>query len=121
MREHPRQEDKPLPVVKPSSDIKFEGDCQMTPSWFEHVDLMNYLIGLLCLLVGWFIKREFKNFENKLNKVCDGLDKKVKQDEFDKFKQIMYYQLHEHDHQIECNAADCKPKTTGVIIRERRS
>ena len=91
------------------------------PSWFEHVDLMNYLIGLLCLMVGWFIRREFVKFDNKLNSVCAGLDEKIKQDEFEKFKKTVYFQLHEHDHQIECSADDCRPKTTGVIIRERRS
>ena len=93
----------------------------MPPSWFEHVDLMNVIIGLLCFIVAGFVKHEFNNFKDNLAMVCAELNKKVKQDEFEKFKNVVYFQLHEHDHQIECTADDCRPKTTGVIIRERRN
>lgn len=93
----------------------------MNPSWFEHVDLMNVVIGLLCFIVAGFVKREFKRFENKLTAVCDELKNKATTAELEKFKKVAFFQLHEHDHQIECNAADCRPKTMGVIIRERRT
>ena len=93
----------------------------MTPTWFEHPDLMNLIIGALVVLVGFFIKREFNRFGDKLTGVCTALEKKASADELEKFKKITFFQLHEHDHQIECGVADCKPKTTGVIIRERRT
>jgi len=82
------------------------------PSWFQHADLMNILIGFLILIVGWFIRREFRNFDTKLDTACRRVDNKVEKNDFE---------LHEHDHHIECSAADCRPKTTGVIIRERRT
>ena len=91
------------------------------PSWFQHADLMNILIGFLILIVGWFIRREFRNFDTKLDTACRRVDNKVEKNDFEKFKGNVYYQLHEHDHHIECSAADCRPKTTGVIIRERRT
>lgn len=91
------------------------------PSWFEHVDLMSGLIVLLLLMVGFFVRREFKNFDGKLMAACDGVKTKLEKDEFEKFKGTVYFQLHEHEHQIECDVDNCKPKTTGVIIRERRN
>lgn len=91
-----------------------------TPSWFQHPDLMNLLIGFLILVVGWFIRREFVKFDVKLDSACKGVSSKVDKESFKEFKETVYYQLHEHDHQIECDVDNCKPKTAGVIIRERR-
>ncbi len=33
------------------------------PSWFEHVDLMTILIGLLFLIIGWFIVRTISKID----------------------------------------------------------
>jgi hypothetical protein len=76
---------------------------------------------VLVLLVGYFVRREFKRFDSKLTEACEGNKTKVEQQSFEKFKGIIFYQLHEHDHRIECDVDNCKPKTTGVIIHERRT
>lgn len=93
----------------------------VNPSWYEHVDLMNGTIVILVMLLGWFIRKDFRHFNAKLDKACDGIDKKADKTEFERTKKELFYQIHEHDHQIECDVDNCKPKTTGVIIRERRN
>lgn len=93
----------------------------MPPSWFEHVDLMNVIIGLLCFIVAGFVKREFKRFESKLNEMCKELSEKATTKELTAFRRLAFHHLHDHDHHVKCNADNCKPTTAGVIIRERRA
>ncbi len=33
------------------------------PSWFEHVDLMTVIIGILFLIIGWFIVRTISKID----------------------------------------------------------
>ena len=35
----------------------------MQPSWFQHVDLMNVIIGVLFTVVAWFLVRTLKKID----------------------------------------------------------
>lgn len=44
------------------------------PSWFEHVDLMQVLIGVLFLMVAWFIARTLKKIDANQTRLFEKYD-----------------------------------------------
>lgn len=44
------------------------------PSWFEHVDLMQILIGALFLIVAWFICRTLKSIDTNQKSLFEKYD-----------------------------------------------
>lgn len=52
-----------VPIVYAASVSKVE------PSWFEHVDLMQVLIGGLFIIVSWFLVRTLKKIDANQDKL----------------------------------------------------
>jgi hypothetical protein len=68
------------------------------PSWFEHVDLMQLIIALLILIVGWFAKRDITRIETKIVNVCSVAGTKVdKKDNEDEHEQL-WKRINHHSH-----------------------
>lgn len=47
----------------------------MQPTWFEHVDLMQVLIGTLFLVVAWFIVKTLKEIDNSQKELFSRLQR----------------------------------------------
>jgi hypothetical protein len=85
-------------------------------SWLQQFDVVRIIIMVLLFLLGWFVKREFKRFEGKLDCISTKADEKQVQRTF----REAFAQIKDHDHKIKCNAKICKPETDGVILHDRR-
>ena len=74
----------------------------MTPSWFEHADLMSVIIAFLILTMisffGWFMKREFNNFANQLKIACKEINKKADKEDVEKECKELWERVNHHEH-----------------------
>jgi Tfp pilus assembly protein PilO len=96
-------------MAAPAPDISW--------NWLQQFDVVRIIIMILLFLLGWFVKREFKSFEGKL----DCISTKADAEEVKKTFKEAFHQIKNHDHKIKCNVPECKPETDGVIISDRRT
>lgn len=87
----------------------------MTPTWFQHPDLMNAIIIIFGLIIAWFVRRDFSRFSDKLDAICK---EKADRTKVEKEQNLMWKRINTHGHNIECPAPSCKPKTTAVLLHD---
>jgi hypothetical protein len=88
-----------------------------TLMWWLILALASLLSGLIFIL-GWFIRREFSRFDNKLTEMCISIRTKSDDNDNEKTHEDLWDHFNNHGHRIECSGDDCKPHTCGVIVHD---
>lgn len=65
-----------------------------------------WLIGVVIIIMQAIQVLQQKRYSEKFSQICEEIKN-------------LWSRTNKHGHTIECNHADCKPKTTGVIISDK--
>jgi uncharacterized membrane protein YqgA involved in biofilm formation len=61
-------------------------------------NILQFIIVGLIVIVGWFIRREFANFEKTLNTMCNRLHDKADKAENEKDHDFLWQRVDHHKH-----------------------
>jgi len=61
-------------------------------------NILQFIIVGLIVIVGWFIRREFANFEKTLNSVCGKINEKADKTENEKDHDNLWRRVDHHKH-----------------------